>query len=56
MLIAGLGAGCHWCILVAHKSAPPRLPTGPFIALLLAFSAALAAWVFSIWRRFRLVP
>ncbi|HSD55304.1 MAG TPA: DUF1648 domain-containing protein [Burkholderiales bacterium] len=47
-----MAAGVHVLLLRASASTPPRLEERPFIALLVAFVAALLAWIVAIYKRF----
>ncbi len=46
-------AGVHGLLLYANGLTPPRLATGPFVALLVAFLVLLAIWLAAVYRRLR---
>jgi hypothetical protein len=52
-LLALLALGVHLLVVRANLSVPPRLETGPFLAMLLAFAFVMAAWIGALARRFR---
>jgi uncharacterized membrane protein len=43
----------HLLLIVANATQPPRLPTQPFITLLVLFLLALGVWAATLVRRFR---
>ena len=43
-LMLSLTIAMHWLLLKANGSAPPRLPTVPFVGLLVAFLVGLVLW------------
>jgi uncharacterized membrane protein len=47
-----MAVGVHVLLLRASASTPPRLEEGPFVAMLVAFLAALVVWIVAIYRRF----
>lgn len=53
VLMQALLAGVHWLLVEANGTAPPRLPAAPFVALLVAFVAALGVWLGVLRRRLR---
>jgi serine/threonine-protein kinase len=52
-LLSLLALGVHLLLIRANRAVPPRLDAGPFLAMLLAFLVAMAAWVGVLARRFR---
>lgn len=52
-LLTAFAAGLHWVILDANAESPPRLSASLFIALLVAFLAAMVAWTAALYTRFR---
>ena len=45
--------GIHFMLIAANATQPPRLPTQPFITLLVAFLVGIAIWAATLVRRFR---
>ena len=45
--------GIHFLLIAANATQPPRLPTQPFIALLVAFLVGIAIWAATLVRHFR---
>ena len=45
--------GIHFMLIAANATQPPRLPTQPFITLLVAFLLGIAIWAATLVRRFR---
>jgi hypothetical protein len=54
VLLEAMIAGVHALVLEANGVAPARLATAPFVALLAAFFVLFAAWLVTLFRRFRL--
>ena len=48
-----IGAGM---LIAANATQPPRLPTQPFVTLLVAFLVGIAIWAATLVRRFRGAP
>lgn len=46
-------AGIHWTLLEANAATPPQLPGTLFVALIVAFFAAMVLWVGGLYVRFR---
>ncbi|HEV8255583.1 MAG TPA: DUF1648 domain-containing protein [Casimicrobiaceae bacterium] len=46
-------AGMHWTIVDAHASAPPQLAEAAVHLLMAGFVAAVAAWIITLYLRFR---
>ena len=47
-------ADVHWLVVQANRLQPPALATGAIQGALVAFFVALAIWLFTLFRRFRL--
>jgi uncharacterized membrane protein len=45
--------GIHFMLIAANATQPPRLPTQPFITLLVAFLVGIAIWAATLVRHFR---
>jgi uncharacterized membrane protein len=45
--------GIHFLLIAANATQPPRLPTQPFITLLVVFLVGVAVWAAALVRRFR---
>jgi len=45
--------GIHFLLIAANATQPPRLPTQPFITLLVAFLVGILIWAATLVRRFR---
>jgi len=52
-LLALFALGIHLLVVRANENLPPRLETGPFLAMLLAFAITMVAWIGALARRFR---
>jgi hypothetical protein len=52
-LLAVYLTGLHFVLLAANAVQPPRLPTQPFVTLLVLFFCAMALWVLALVVRFR---
>jgi uncharacterized membrane protein len=52
-LLTVFAAALHYVILQANSTAPPQLPGGLFVAVLLALLAAMVAWTIALYVRFR---
>ena len=46
-------AGMHLLLLRANAETPPRLPEGPFIAMVVGFVVVVIVWAFALRARFR---
>jgi hypothetical protein len=52
-LMSGLIAGMHYAIVLAHESAPPRLPAEVFWTLMGVFAFGMGWWMWALYARFR---
>lgn len=52
-LLTVFAAALHYVILQANTTAPPQLPGGLFVAVLLGLLAAMVAWTIALYVRFR---
>ncbi len=52
-LLAALALATHVLVVRANLSVPPRLETGPFLIMLVTFSALMVVWIAALARRFR---
>ncbi|MGH8616462.1 MAG: hypothetical protein ACREUW_02135 [Burkholderiales bacterium] len=52
-LMAGLIAGMHYAIVLAHDSTPPRLPAEVFWTLMGVFAFGMVWWMWALYARFR---
>ena len=52
-LFATFAFAIHLLLIRANRAVPPRLESGPFLALMLVFSIVVVIWISALARRFR---